>query len=245
MGMCSSSNNSMILIHACRTANNKKALNILKNSNDFMIKKYITMNGYSSSYNYTGYFNAIKKYCNKYNYDLYYMHNYIDYESTTLQAAILNGMEEVAVYILKYPNECFLCEKTGYFTALMSAIIVKNKNIAMEILKYPNLCNIGMRTNQNESALIQACRENMSDIAIKILEYPVKAGIYIISNYDKNTALTYACRNNMSDVAMRILEFPNKNYINHVNTEGNSALLYAKVNNMIEVEKKINKLINT
>ena len=61
-----------------------------------------------------------------------------------------------------------------------------------------------------DTSLIYACKNNMKDVALRLLEFE-NVNYNHIDNYG-NTALIYACKNNMKDVALRLLEFENVNY---------------------------------
>ena len=88
--------------------------------------------------------------------------------------------------------------------------------------------------DDNDTALILACKNKFSDIALKLIETNISLPENVNDNSD--TALIIACKNNMSEVALKIIE---KNHsrelIEHVDNADNTALMYAFKNKMHDV----------
>ena len=80
----------------------------------------------------------------------------------------------------------------------------------------------------------------MSEVALKILEYPDQCRLDQINRYG-NTALIIACRNKMSKVALEILEYPNKFKLYQINKNKNTALIWSIKNNMEMIALEILK----
>jgi ankyrin repeat protein len=79
------------------------------------------------------------------------------------------------------------------------------------------------------TSLICACINEMSDIALKILDFECKPNQVNNAGY---TALIYACRYEMSDVALKILNLDGNGKPDQVNGYGETALIWACENDM-------------
>jgi ankyrin repeat protein len=96
-----------------------------------------------------------------------------------------------------------------------------------------------------DTALMLTCKNNKSDIALKLLEMgssckgtaETVAGKPDHVNTSGCTALLYACQNKMSEVALKLLNIECNP--GHVDKYNQTALLYACQNNMMDVALKI------
>ena len=126
-----------------------------------------------------------------------------------------------------------LCEKTrGY----------PFKSTILELLTLgPSCCNLKQVNDNGYTALMIACHNKMTDVALKILEYgPEECNLKHVSYnvYNGYTTLMIACHNKMTDVALKILEYgPEECNLNYKASDKFNALYYAK-------QKKLKSVIN-
>jgi ankyrin repeat protein len=153
------------------------------------------------------------------------------YGYTALILACKNKMEKVALRILECPERC----KMDHVNKYCNNEYYREKSIRQysENSELSNIYEFNMNT-----ALIWACINNMSTVALKLLEYPEICGVGHIS-YTGNTALIWACTNNMESTALKILEYPEICRMGHINKKGDTALIVACTNNMESTALKI------
>ena len=89
--------------------------------------------------------------------------------------ACVNNMAEVALNILKYPDECKLDQIDSHGnTALILACSEGITSVALEILKHPDKCGIDCINKMGDTALIQACYTQMIEVVLVLLKYSTK-----------------------------------------------------------------------
>jgi ankyrin repeat protein len=131
------------------------------------------------------------------------VHNNI--QMTPLMYACENKLEEVALEILKL-GKCNIDIRDIVYNkdALSWACDKKLKNVANEILNYYKMNRINLKfivDNDWNTPLILACKNRMSDIAIKIIEFN---GNIFYNNNLNNRALNYAKKNRLTNVVEKI-----------------------------------------
>jgi len=128
-------------------------------------------------------------------------------ESTFLIYSILNGHENVALFLLNNPNihiNINIPDSDGK-TALFYAIF-RHPNLAFEILKMPDL-DINFRDSNGNSALWYAIWHYNEKIALEILNMPnVDIMKYCSINNKYVSPLIDACRSGLYNVVLRLLE---------------------------------------
>ena len=84
---------------------------------------------------------------------------------------------------------------------------------------------------------ISACENNLTDVALKLLDcYPTVE--YNFINNSGTNGLIAACKNKMSEVVLKLLTKPNLN-ISLIDCDGNNIFLLACINKMTEVVLKL------
>src|SRR3990172_12373813 len=96
---------------------------------------------------------------------------------------------------------------------------------ALELLNN-NYSNYSCIDDENYTPLIWACKNKMTDVALKLLETPKLCKMNQI-NDNFNTALTWSLDNVMTEVSEKILEYPYLCNLNIVNMHGYTPLIYA------------------
>jgi hypothetical protein len=167
-------------------------------------------------------------------------------------------MKEVALELLKYPDQCKLDQVNIYDnTALIYACGRKMTKVALELLKYPDKCKLDQVNKKKNTALILACYKNIEEVALELLKYNEMCAITHVNDYG-NTALFYAQKNNMKDVIDKIytyidiysaLQLKNEQkqlldqYFNKkISQMSNSEEIQKQYNNLNDMMEKINKL---
>ena len=91
-------------------------------------------------------------------------------------------------------------------------------------------CNPGQVSNTKYTALMLACKNNISEIALKLLDMDCNPGQM---NNEKYTALMIACINNMPEVVTKLLKlFRNECNVTYKSEKGKTAFDYACDNEM-------------
>jgi ankyrin repeat protein len=100
------------------------------------------------------------------------------------------------------------------------------------------------KTYFDKTALLNACKNNLENVALEILNNYDGTNIGI---YDKhgNTALLWACLNKLENIALKILEHPKECNITHKNNSGHDALKLAIIFDFENIALKILKEYDT
>ena len=110
-------------------------------------------------------------------------------------------------------------------TALIWAIYNNLNDIPIILLK--SGAQIHHIDTHGFTALTCACMRNMTDLALKILDYDIPTTtLNAITCSNKSNALLFACENNMITVVTKLLALPNINLAN-INKKGETALIVA------------------
>lgn len=120
-------------------------------------------------------------------------------------------------------------------TILMVLIEAQNSELALELIK-SGMSNPSSLTNDNDTALILSCYNNLDTVASEL----IKTGESMpeIQNNSKNTALIYACYNGMEDVVFQLIE-TGKSNPGAENDEQETALTTACANAYTEISLKL------
>jgi len=92
--------------------------------------------------------------------------------------------------------------------------------------------------NNGYTALYWACFNNMTRVAIKLIDRMSNSAVDILNEFNE-TVLFYACRRNMSVVAMRLINKMSNEAVNKWNNLGQTALYIACENGMSDVALKL------
>lgn len=154
-------------------------------------------------------------------------------ENTELVNLIKNGKE---IFVLDFinKNEHNLGQVDAAFVSACQTITMKN--VAIKLL--PHVLNVGHVDENNNTGLLYACKSNISEVALAILEKKNCKSDHV-DNYDY-TALIFACKNNLPRVAL-VLSRRDDSNPGHVDNYGNTALIYACKNNLQEVALVLSK----
>jgi ankyrin repeat protein len=156
------------------------------------------------------------------------------FKCSALRFACHNCMTAVALAIIKFEhtNKRHLNASEQNITTCL----YNNKKFNDDVWK--NMADQHLRTlkdkillikqqmNTDESILVLACKNNMSDVAIILIDSGMA-----IEQFDENydIALTWACKNNMSDVALILTSIKKTGF----------AYYYATINKMTQVVNEI------
>ena len=132
-----------------------------------------------------------------------------------------------AKQILSYSLLCnmdYVRVETGS-SAMHLACYNSMKEEAMILLNHDINSSLNCITNLGYTALSFACGKNLSQVALKILEYPNIQNYNAKVTSDGKTAFLYVCDNNMIDVGLKLLskltendlcqEYNNRTYLMH------------------------------
>jgi hypothetical protein len=164
-------------------------------------------------------------------------------------------IEKIIVYGCVYDNNKREIEGLKNGLKLINAIKDKNEELTLELLEREeihdpdgacrridhvkhgkSLCHVNQVNRQGYTSLNWACYNNMTEVALKLLEREdINVNQITTTGY---TALIYACRNKMDLVALKLLEREDIN-INQANDYGNIALMFASGNKMELVALKL------
>ena len=116
----------------------------------------------------------------------------------------------------------------------------KNNDIynALRLLNEQNYNQIDYIDEYGNTSLIWACRNGMSEIALKI----IKTGLCKLDQIDHygNTALIFACENSLSEVALELIK-TGQSKPEQINITEDTALIFACKNKLSEVALKLIK----
>jgi ankyrin repeat protein len=120
------------------------------------------------------------------------------YDSTALIYSVQNSYKLLAFKLIESgesnPNQLDSSLQTALFYACENVL----NEIALKLLNIPDLKNIGVSNYADDTPLIAACLNNMSDVAIKIIETGESNPGSI--NYEYMTAYDFAVENEMKEV---------------------------------------------
>jgi len=169
------------------------------------------------------------------NYDFAHMYEYV--ENICLSASEVKDTNTIKK-ILK------ICDRTMYNFLAWCCDKSKSEKTILYLLDNFDLSGIvGQPTVLGKTALIYACENGLTEVALKILElFGPKCNIGQVDYHYKNTVLIHACIKSMTHVALKILEFPKECNIGQVSYKGDTALIGACRNILSDVALKIIEL---
>jgi ankyrin repeat protein len=153
-------------------------------------------------------------------------------ESKSIAKKLVERMSEEGINKITKQNK----------TALYWAIKRGKKKLSLRLIERTNKININKcSTDENETLLTMACYNNMSEVAIKLME---KMEIETINKMNKEgiTALQYACNNKMPEVSIKLVKLMSKERINNENINYPSAKYFANMYHLYYVVKAIDEI---
>jgi ankyrin repeat protein len=154
----------------------------------------------------------------------------------------MKGIDKIKKFFNKDDGLLKICSSSKYFKFLEKSITSKTE-IALQLIETKGLEEEGYLAQINENkdtALLLACRNKMTEVALKLTDFREDQVIPGQKNKDKDTALIWAFRNQMDEVVIKLI----RNFGDQVNPGqrtkyGETALIYACRYNMAEVALKL------
>ena len=150
----------------------------------------------------------------------------ISHYNSIMQDIYVHQMHDVINKIAKY-----LVGNNIIFTSsliLMSAC--KNNFHPLLIIDFCDDKTINYTDNNNDTPLIWACKNNLNDVALKIID--TGNTVFGKKNSSNNTALTYAVKNNMYDVIDVLINLEKYGYAYYYAKKNNNQHVITNIENM-------------